>query len=56
MEVKTCKTCKQEQPIEEFYKMPKLRGGHSHICRTCLRSDKRPVASELNALLRTWHA
>jgi hypothetical protein len=35
--LKTCRDCKRELPIEEFYKHPMMGDGHLNKCADCVR-------------------
>ena len=41
MEMKTCRLCGQSKPMDKanFYVRKKYRGGFSHECKPCFRSD-----------------
>ena len=36
---KTCKRCKIEQPLINFYKHKQMKDGHLNICKECKRGD-----------------
>lgn len=47
MEHKTCKKCKQEKPLKEFYKHPGGKYGVHSKCISCLRVYYKQNASEM---------
>ena len=48
MRCKTCRTCKQEKTIRNFYKHPTTSDGYFHDCRECHKQN----VSENQALKR----
>lgn len=35
--MKTCNTCEELKPLDEFYKQPRMRDGHFNRCKLCDR-------------------
>lgn len=38
MELKVCRSCKIEKPLDDFYVNEKYVGGHVHQCRECTKT------------------
>jgi hypothetical protein len=39
MDKKTCRTCKIEKPILDYYQHKYMSDGHLNICKTCIKSN-----------------
>lgn len=39
--MKTCTKCKVEQPLENYFKKARAKGGLSHWCKSCCKSYRR---------------
>lgn len=47
MEVKVCKDCKVEQPIENFYKHTQGEGKYQSYCKTCHKTRTAPAMRKM---------
>lgn len=46
---KTCNKCKEEKPLDEFYKDKSVKDGHTRICKRCIKQRDKDNAEQIKA-------